>query len=301
MNLPRKFALTCYYEATRFHRRRHLQSLSAANRAPVSVLFYHRVADVHPNQWTLSTRDFIRQLEWIRKHFAILSLHDAQQQIEKGGTRPAVCITFDDGYAENCETALPYLLREEIPFTYFVASRHVMDDMPFPHDVEHGTLLRPNTPEQIRSLATAGVEIGAHTRYHTDLGPIEDEQLLHEEIAGSKEDLEELTNQPVRYFAFPYGQPENLSTRAFAIAHRCGLSGVCSAYGGYNVVGGDPFHVVRIHGDPELIRVKNWLTLDPRKQAAARDFEPDDYRVYRPVPTDDGQHSPCLAHADATR
>ena len=48
-------------------------------------------------------------------------------------------------------------------------------------------------------------------------------------------------------------------------ALEAGFDGVCSAYGGYNFPGDDPFHLRRIHGDPETIRLKNWLTLDPRK------------------------------------
>ena len=44
-----------------------------------------------------------------------------------------------------------------------------------------------------------------------------------------------------------------------------GIRGVCSAYGGYNFPGDDPFHIQRFHADPEWIRWKNCLTVDPRK------------------------------------
>ena len=40
---------------------------------------------------------------------------------------------------------------------------------------------------------------------------------------------------------------------------------VCSAYGGYNYPGDDPFHVHRIPAVCEMLRLKNWLTADPRK------------------------------------
>ncbi len=271
MNVGRQCVLELYYQATRYQRARRVRWLAAAGQAPVSILFYHRVADRHPNAWTISTRKFIRHIEWIRRRYEIIALAEAQRRLAGRSTTPAVCITFDDGYADNCDAALPYLLGNDIPLTYFVASEHVLSDLPFPHDIQHGELLRPNTPAQIRALAQAGVEIGAHTRTHANLGAAS-LPAVEDEIAGSKQDLEQLTGTPVRYFAFPYGQVENMSQQACDVARTIAFAGVCSAYGGYNFPGGDPFHLCRIHGDPEMVRLKNWLTYDPRKAACHRAF-----------------------------
>ncbi|OHB81889.1 MAG: hypothetical protein A2W31_15630 [Planctomycetes bacterium RBG_16_64_10] len=94
-------------------------------------------------------------------------------------------------------------------------------------------------------------------------------------MVACKHELEAAIDRPVRYFAFPYGQPENLTEQAFHLARAAGYHGVCSAYGGYNFPGGDPFHLRRIHADPELIRLRNWLTVDPRKaRRAARAAPP---------------------------
>ena len=54
---------------------------------------------------------------------------------------------------------------------------------------------------------------------------------------------------------------------------------MCSAYGGYNFPGDDPFHLRRFHADPEFIRFNNWMTVDPRKLRMHRDFDPGDYRT----------------------
>ena len=126
-------------------------------------------------------------------------------------------------------------------------------------------------------MAEAGVEIGGHTRSHADAGRLTGYDLPHE-IAGCKRDLENAIDCKVRYFAFPYGLHRNLSSAAFRVAREAGYDGVCSAYGGYNFPGDDPFHLRRIHSDPELVRLKNWLTVDPRKVRNQCDFQPADYR-----------------------
>lgn len=272
--------LGMYYLATLPARRQAAARRAARGQSPVTVLFYHRVADQHPNDWTISNDRFLAQMEWIRHRFEIISLIEAQQRIAGDqSSDPAVCITFDDGYADNCETALPWLLDHDVPFTYFVATDHVRSGEPFPHDEAAQVPLVPNSVEQIRELAAAGVEIGAHTRSHCDLGQLDDEQALHDEIVGSKRDLEELIERPVRYFAFPFGLPQNLSSAAFRTAFRAGYWGVCSAYGGYNVPGDDAFHLQRVHGDPSWARFCNWLTIDPRKMTFVDRFDAGDYRL----------------------
>ena len=145
---------------------------------------------------------------------------------------------------------MPLLLKHEIPFTYFVSTNHVLGGQPFPHDVEAGQPLAPNTPDQLRAMASVGVEIGAHTRTHVDLGGSVTPAQLNDEIVGCKHELEDMLGREVRYFAFPYGLHENLSTEAFRVARGAGYRGVCSAYGGYNFPGDDPFHLRRIHADP---------------------------------------------------
>jgi len=257
----RRLTLGAWYYATLPYRR-----WNKGGGAPVTILFYHRVADSFPNAWTISNRRFSQHIEWLERRFDLISLEEAQRRIRSGDSpRPAVALTFDDGYAENCDYALPLLIRKKIPCTYFVASMFVREGWPFPHDVAAGQPLPVNTPQQLRELADAGIEIGAHTRSHADLGRVTDPRVLHDEVVRSRDELAEMIGHPVRYFAFPYGMHRNLNAAAFSLAKDAGYLGVCSAYGGYNVVGGDAFHLHRFHGDPDLLRLKNWTTVDPRK------------------------------------
>ena len=272
--------LNSYYYTT-LPSRRSAASLRAANHCePVQILFYHRVADDHPNDWTMSTRSFARQVRWLRSRFDIVSLSEAQARITSGrNQRPTACITFDDGYADNRRFAIPLLLNQRIPFTYFVSTNHVLGGEPFPHDVARGRPLPVNTLGHLREMAAAGVEIGAHTRSHANLGGDLSRDILTDEIVGSKRELETALGCNVRYFAFPYGKHENMSTAAFRMTFEAGFDGVCSAYGGYNFPGNDAFHLRRFHADCEFIRFKNWLTVDPRKLRNQTDFEPDDFRA----------------------
>ncbi|MAT71433.1 MAG: xylanase [Planctomycetaceae bacterium] len=272
--------LGAYYLASLPLRRRAEARRAANGAAPVLALFYHRVADEHPNDWTIPVEMFKQQIDWVRERYEIVSLADAQQRLARGTNhQPAVCVTFDDGYSENCDHALPWLIDEGVPVTYFVSTNHMLRGEPFPHDVEAGVPLPTNTAQQICELAESGIEIGAHTRSHADLGAVEDEQQLYEEIVGSKRDLEQLIGKPIRYFAFPFGLPENLSEAGFRMAFGAGYWGVCSAYGGYNLPGEDPFHIQRIHGDPNWSQFRNWMTVDPRKLYGVERFNARDYRL----------------------
>lgn len=275
-----------YYLATLPLRRRRAAQLAAAGQAPIMALFYHRVADEHPNDWTISTARFKEEIIWLRERFEIITMVEAQQRMGSTANRtPAVCITFDDGYSDNCREAIPWLLDENIPLTYFVTTGNILEGRPFVHDVRQGRPLEPNSPEQIRVMAEAGVELGAHTRNHVDLGTVRSQALLDSEIIGSKHDLEKITGRLVRYFAFPFGQHANLSQAAFATAHRAGYWGVCSAYGGYNLPGNDPFHIHRIHGDPSWARFCNWMTADPRKFGRIPLFDAGNFRGDESIPT----------------
>ena len=129
-----------------------------------------------------------------------------------------------------------------------------------------GHRFAPNTIDELKQLAAAGIEIGAeHTRNHADLGRINDPARLEDEIVTAGEELQVALGRPVRYFAFPFGLHANLNRRAFQIAYEAGYEAVCSAYGAYNFPGDDAFHLQRFHGDPEMPRFKNWLSVDPRK------------------------------------
>ncbi|QEG21668.1 polysaccharide deacetylase family protein [Mariniblastus fucicola] len=255
----------------------HLRKLKACGKVPVFVLFYHRVAESHPNPWSMDFATFKSQIRWMQESFDLISMSEVQQRIESGfNDRPAVAISFDDGYSENCEEALPFLISENIPVTYFVTAHHTREQTPFPHDTERGAPLPTNSVESLRALSNAGVEIGAHTRTHLNLGSTEDPHVIYDEVVTATHEIEDMIGKKINYFAFPFGQYDDLRASVFHLLKEHGFKGVCSAYGGWNDIGGDSFHIQRIHGDPKFSRMRNWLTFDPRIAAVKRfDYLPD--------------------------
>ncbi|MGC4006152.1 MAG: polysaccharide deacetylase family protein [Pirellulales bacterium] len=268
MKLPaplKSCLLSLYYNGTLPYRRWRNERLYAAGRAPLLTLFYHRVSQDRCVPWNHSYEEFQNQIDWLQAHFEFIDLAETQRRIRSGvNDRPAVAITFDDGYAENCDFALPLLIDRGIPCTYYVNTYYVREQLPFPHDIARGRRLLPNTVEQLRILAECGIEIAAHTRTHADMGKIHDPRLIREEISVCGDELEQMIGKPVRHFAFPYGMPHNMTEAAFRIAREHGYETVASAYGDYNYVGDDGFHIRRVHPD-DLGVLKNWATFDPRK------------------------------------
>lgn len=93
--------------------------------ARLSILIYHRVLSkpdpLSPGED--DTETFDRQMSWLSTCFKIIPLHEAVQKLRQGKLPPGTaCITFDDGYADNAETALPILQKYGISATFFVST-----------------------------------------------------------------------------------------------------------------------------------------------------------------------------------
>ena len=267
---PWKSALLyVYYLGTCPYRFWYKTSAGAAGTLPATILFYHRIADDQATSYTTSNGSFARQIAWLRRNADLISLAEVQRRIGgEGNSRPCASITFADGYAENCRQAIPLLIREKIPCTYFVTLRNILTGEPFAHDRAAGRSFPPNQLDEIRAMADAGVEIGCHTYTHPDLGQIGDPATLYREVVDAGQELRDRLRCPIRYFAVPYGQPAQLKPALFDLARQAGYEAVCSAFGGYNYPGDGSFHLRRIHGDEDLILLKNRTTFDPRKLLA---------------------------------
>jgi peptidoglycan/xylan/chitin deacetylase (PgdA/CDA1 family) len=97
----------------------------AGPRARLSILIFHRVLrqpDVlAPGE--LDVKRFSALCGWLARWFNVLPLEGAVQRLQSG-TLPAraLAITFDDGYADNHDVALPVLQRYGLCATFFIAT-----------------------------------------------------------------------------------------------------------------------------------------------------------------------------------
>ena len=99
--------------------------LGVSGKQHLSILTYHRVLPkfdpMRPLEPTLP--DFEWQMELLSKYFTPLALPQAVRLMLEGKLpRRAVCVTFDDGYSDNEEIALPVLERFSIPATIFIST-----------------------------------------------------------------------------------------------------------------------------------------------------------------------------------
>lgn len=257
-------ALNAYYHVTSPYRLAKRKTHVKTGTHPCVVLYYHRVADCDPVAWSLSNQQFQRHIDWLEQRYDLVSLAEIRRRMIQGNHRPCVHITFDDGYAENCEHAIPLLIERGIPCTYFVTLDNVINRRPFQHDQDLGLNFPVNSVAQLQDMAKSGIEIGAHTRTHPSLGALEGLSEIYDETVAATLELSDAIGQGIRYFAFPFGMPVNLNHAAAAMLKEQGIECVVSAYGGYNWIGEDIFHIQRVHGDPELARLRNAVEFDLR-------------------------------------
>jgi len=103
------------------------------------------------------------------------------------------------------------------------------------------------TREQLRALAHAGVEIGAHTAHHPILAVLED-AVARREIAEGRTALERLLGRPVRLFAYPNGRPGQDYTPAHVkMLREMDFQAAFTTHWAVNARDSDPFQLARIN------------------------------------------------------
>jgi peptidoglycan/xylan/chitin deacetylase (PgdA/CDA1 family) len=97
----------------------------AGKQASLSTLIFHRVLPepdpLFPGE--MHARQFDAVCGWLKSWLNVLPLDQAVTLL-KAGKLPAraACITFDDGYADNHDVAMPILRRHGLPATFFIAT-----------------------------------------------------------------------------------------------------------------------------------------------------------------------------------
>jgi peptidoglycan/xylan/chitin deacetylase (PgdA/CDA1 family) len=99
--------------------------LGTRGKQRLSILIFHRVLPGHdplrPDEPTVEEFDW--QMRLLRKHFNPMPLAEGVDRLQSGDLPDnAICVTFDDGYADNERYAMPILKKYRVPATVFVST-----------------------------------------------------------------------------------------------------------------------------------------------------------------------------------
>lgn len=209
------------------------------------VFVYHRVSDALRDAVTVGVGQFEDHIRYLAEHYKMIRLEDA---FSSGGAGPGplVAITFDDGYRDNYENAAPILAKFGVHATFFVATDHIADNLPFAHDLRKLGYGLPNMSwNQIREMNAEGFTFGSHTARHVNLAEIDAEVAYHE-LTESKAALERELGVKRVMFAFPFGKRADITPQRVEQIREVGYLCNCSAYGGINDGSVDRWNIRRI-------------------------------------------------------
>ena len=184
---------------------------------PIPILTYHQIGQAPPRggfmrSLHVAATDFARQMAWLQRlGYRGLSMSDLMPYLRGEQQGRVVGITFDDGYRNNLELALPILQANGFSATCYVVSdllggTNAWDE---PLGAQPVPLM---TASEIRQWADAGMEVGSHTLHHVDLRQCPPER-AQQEIRDSRHHLEDVLGRGVEQFCYPYGHyaPEHVA------------------------------------------------------------------------------------------
>lgn len=178
--------------------------------AGVPVLMYHKIGEEKGNDAVISPARFAEHMEYLHRNgYRTLSLVELDAYLAGRTELPSkpVVITFDDGYRDTYEIALPVLKKYGFKSTIFVllndSDRHL-------------------TWAEMREMKAAGMAVEPHGYTHRDLGAMSPAQQAAE-IAKAKEMLDRELGQDSRYYCYPNGSYNDttlrlLKEKGFALA-----------------------------------------------------------------------------------
>jgi len=178
-----------------------------------AILTYHSI-DESGSPISMSEDVFRSQMGWLAKgHVKVVSLETLMRMPTSAN---AVALTFDDGFVNFGDIAAPLLADHGFPSTLFVVTDAAGRTNRWSGRSGRGV---PELPllnwDSLRRLAEQGVELGAHTRTHPDLGKTSGAQ-TQDEIAGSADRIQRETGRAPSAFAYPYGSVSDAAVGAVA-------------------------------------------------------------------------------------
>ncbi|HEV8306518.1 MAG TPA: polysaccharide deacetylase family protein [Methylomirabilota bacterium] len=212
----------------------------------VLVLCYHSVR---------TRAHFAAQMaEVAARGYTALSLGQFTDWLRRGKpvSTPAVLLTFDGGYRDQLEHAVPVLGSLALPATFFPVTCYLDDESAGVPAIRRADLV---------ALVGAGHAVGCHTHTHPSLTALPAEA-VEREVVASKQRLEDLLGEPVSAFAYPYGDAD---ARVAGIVERAGFEVAFTVDLGGVRPGDDPYRLKRLPvlGQPGRVQLGAYLSGAP--------------------------------------
>jgi peptidoglycan/xylan/chitin deacetylase (PgdA/CDA1 family) len=230
-------------------------ALDGGGERTLRVLMYHKVNDLWPNPTTVPTSVFAEQMALLPDlGYTVVSLQDVRDHYLGGAPLPpgAVLITFDDGYRDNLENALPILTQHGYPAVVFVPVAFLEDGHPLPHEELLRALgVRNETVrwDELVALEAGGIRVESHGIAHRPLSELEPAEAVRE-IAVSKLRLEERLGREVEAFAFVKGSHADFRPEHASLVHQAGYKLGFTSVSGANGPASDRFRLRRYNVEP---------------------------------------------------
>lgn len=209
----------------------------------VPVLMYHRVDKASSDRNTVPLDKFIWQMRYLHEHgYTTISVRQLQRHMAGQAALPEkpVVLTFDDGYMDNYEYALPVLQKYDLTASVFVVAGWVGRECGWRK--EDKRTVRLMNWQQLKEWQNAGNEVGAHTLQHPHLSQLS-ETTIREELAGSKQLLEEKLQTEISILCYPYG---DFDRRVQQIARQVGFSAALAIFDGVSLGADDCYAIPRL-------------------------------------------------------
>ena len=221
----------------------------------VPILMYHYVsvppldADKYRLDLSVTPDAFETQMEYLAINgFHPIRLADLSDYLLRGTPLPdkPIVLTFDDGYTDNYTNAFRILKQYNFPATFFIISQFVEEN-------RWGYV----SWAQLDEMAKHGMEIGSHTRTHPDLYK-RTLAFQTNQIAGSKQMLEERLGTPVVSFAYPSGKYDATTK---SVLRSAGYLGAVTEIQGTRQSSEKLFELqrVRIRGSYSVMDYERWI------------------------------------------
>jgi peptidoglycan/xylan/chitin deacetylase (PgdA/CDA1 family) len=171
------------------------------------VLMYHSISrpEVDHDPLCISPERFEAHMLYLKRHnLRGVSMRELYLALNAGEAAGLVGVTFDDGYVDFLDAAVPTLEKFGFSATVFIVAGMVGSENTWEHGGGPGPRLRLLGAEGMREVSERGMEIGSHSVTHPRLAGLDSETLIRE-VGDSRQMLSEIVNAPIEGFSYPYG------------------------------------------------------------------------------------------------